>query len=232
MSGRDEHTATPFPKPIEIKLSDVLFLAMRKNLMLFKDLSKHHVHYSFFIYGSTIDCHETLEVDHKHIPLLKIEFDYQVLLQRVMQEVKDNWRAILQIVKIADPEWKDLEVEFIPMQVLIELLSPIAEGVRWKVDQRFLTKLDQSVGHSALRDLAKWDLIIGSGSGYFVLSNGTDCILFDMDRLSGIIENSFELSIRKIHLNHYTLRLAIWYVKIRLLKLIHSAIRHLRKPVS
>jgi hypothetical protein len=229
MSSRDEHTTTPFPKPIEIKLADVLFFAMRKNLILFKDLGKQHIHYSFFIHGSTIDCHQTLEVDHKHIPLLKLEFDWQLLLQRVMKEVRANWRAIFQIVKIDDPEWMDLEVEFIPVQVLMELLSPIAKGMRWNVDQEFLSKLEQSVSHARLRELAQHGVIIGSGSGYFVLSNGTDCILFDIDRLSEIIENSFELSITKIHLKHYTLRSALWYVKMRLLKLTHSAISICRK---
>jgi hypothetical protein len=79
MSSRDEHNTLPLPKPIEIKLADVLFVAMRRTLFLFKDLGKQHVHCSFFIIGSAIDCHETLEVDHKHIPLL--ELDWQVLLQ-------------------------------------------------------------------------------------------------------------------------------------------------------
>lgn len=123
MPSPEDANIIPFPKPVEIKLADVLFFAMRKNLILFKDLGKQHAHYSFFIYGSTIDCHETLEVDHKHIPLLKIEFDWKVLLQRVMKEVGANWRSIFQIVKISDPEWKNLEVEFIPIQVLMELLS-------------------------------------------------------------------------------------------------------------
>jgi hypothetical protein len=35
-----------FPKPLEIKVADVLFSAVRKNLMLFKDLGNEHIHYS------------------------------------------------------------------------------------------------------------------------------------------------------------------------------------------
>jgi len=229
MSSQDEHTTTPFPKPIEIKLADVLFFAMRKNLMLFKDLSKQHIHYSFFIHGSTIDCHETLEVDHKHIPLLKLEFDWQVLLQRVTQEVRANWRLIFQIVKIDDPEWKDLEIEFIPVETLMKLLSPIAKGVRWNVDQEFLSKLELSVGYARLRELAQYGVIVGSGSGYFVLSNGTECFLFDVQTMSETIEKSFELSIRKIHLRYYALNLFLWYIKLRLAILFHSAVKHLRR---
>jgi len=82
MSSPDEQEISPFPKPIELKLADVVFIAMRKNLMLFKDLGKRYAHYSIFINGSIIDCHETLEIENKHVPLLKVEFDWQFLLKR------------------------------------------------------------------------------------------------------------------------------------------------------
>lgn len=71
-------------------------------------------------------------------------------------------------------------------------------------------------------------MIIGSGSGYFILANATDCFLFDTEEISNIIEKSFELSIRKIHLQYYTLSSMFWYVKIRVLLLIHSVVRYFR----
>ena len=229
MPSSDEQEITPFPKPIELKLADVVFITMRKNLMLFKDLGKKYVHYSLFINGSIIDCHETLEIENKHIPLLKVEFDWQFLLKRVSEEIKADWRSIFQIVKIDDPRWEDLEVEFIPIQVLMELLSPIIRGIRWNVDLEFLNKLSQSISYARLGELAKCGMIIGTGSGYLVLANRIECFLFDIDRMSKIIDKSFELSIRRIYLRHYTLGSILWYVKIRLLILIHSVITYFRK---
>ena len=213
-----------------MKLADVLFLAMRKHLMVFKDLtSSKYVHYTMVMNGSLIDFHKTLEDQDKHIPLAKIEFDWQFLLKRVSEEISGNWRSIFQIVKTNDPEWEDLEIEFLPIQVLKELLSPVIKGAKWNVDIGFLEKLESSLGYSRLGNLADCGMIIGSGSGYLVLANGKDCFLFDIDKLSKIIEKSFDTSIRKIHLKHYTLGSTLWYVKIRLLHLAHSSIRHLRK---
>jgi hypothetical protein len=229
MSSPNKQDITPFQKPLEIKLADVLFFAMRKNLMLFKDLGRKYVHYSIFIRGSLIDFHQTFEDQHRHIALAEIEFDWQFLLNRVIENIKADWRSIFQIVKIGDPEWEDLEIEFLPVQVLMELLSPMMKGARWNVDVKSLEKLESSLSYSRLRDLADCGMIIGSGSGYLVLANGTDCFLFDTDKMSKIIEKSFELSIRKIYLKHYTLGSTLWYVKIRLLNLVHSTIRYLRK---
>ena len=229
MSSLDEHDITPFPKPVEIKLADVLFFAMRKNLMLFKDLGKQRVHYSLFINKSMIDFHETLEVEGRHIPLAKIEFDWQFLLNRVMEKIQADWKSIFQIVKTNDPRWEDLEIEFIPVKVLMELLSPMMKGARWNVDVKFLEKLESSLGSSRLEELADCGLIIGTGSGYLVISNGTECFLFDTDKMSKIFDKSFELSIRKIHLSHLTPRSVFWYFRIRLLILINSAIRHLAR---
>jgi len=111
----------------------------------------------------------------------------------------------------------------------MELLSPIIKGIRWNVDLEFLNKLYQSIGHARLGELAKCGMIIGTGSGYLVFASGIECFLFDMDRMSKIIDKSFELSIRRIYLRHYTLGSILWYVKIRLLILIHSAITYFRK---
>ncbi len=229
MSSPNERSITPFPKPVEIKLADVLFFAMRKNLMLFKDLGKQRVHYSLFINKSMIDFHETLEVEGRHIPLAKIEFDWQFLLNRVIEKIKADWRSIFQIVKLDDPRREDLEIEFISLQVLMELLSPMMKGARWNVDVESLEKLESSLSCSKLGDLAGYGMIVGTGSGYLVLANGVECFLFDMDRMSKIIDKSFELSIRSIYLRHHSLGSILWYVKIRLLILIHSAITYFRK---
>lgn len=145
------------------------------------------------------------------------------------EEIRADWRSIFQIVKIDDPAWEDLEVEFIPIQVLMELLSPIIKGIRWNVDLEFLNKLYQSIGYARLRELAKYGMIIGTGSGYLVLTNGIECFLFDMDKMSKIIDKSFELSIRRIYLRHYTPGSILWYIKIKLLILIRSAITYFRK---
>ena len=230
MSNSDEHAITVFPQPIEMKLTDVLFLAIRKHLLVFKDLTgSKYVHYTMVMNGSLIDFHKTLEDQDRHIPLAKIEFDWQFLLKRVSEEIRGDWRSIFQKVKTEDPEWEDLEIEFLPFQVLMELLSPVIKGAKWNVDMGFLEKLESSLVYSRLGNLADYGMIIGSGSGYLVFSNGKDCFLFDSDKLSKIIEKSFNMSIRKIHLKHYTLGLILWYAKIRLLNSVYSSIRHLKK---
>jgi len=81
--------------------------------------------------------------------------------------------------------------------------------------------------YAELGDLVDCGLIIGTGSGYFVIGNGTECCLLDTYKMSKIIEKSFELSIRKIYLKHYTLGSTLWYVKIRLSNLVHSIVRYL-----
>lgn len=209
--------------PIEIKLADVLFFAVRKNLMLFKDLENKHAHYSIFIRGSLIDFHETLEDKHVHIPFAEIEFDWRFLIERIAQEVRKNWRSIFQMVKTDDPSWADLEVEFIPLQLLIELVSPLMQGRRWNVDENFLETLERSVVCSRLGKSSDYGVIIGTGEGYFVMSNGIECFLFDADMLSKIFERSIESSIRKIRLHHFTLHSTFWYTKMKLQILINSA---------
>jgi hypothetical protein len=229
LSSSKKDDTLPLPKPIEIKLADVLFFAMRKNLMLFKDLGKEQVHYSVFIRGSLIDFHKTLEDQHRHIQLAEIEFDWQFFMGRIVQGVWTNWRSIFQGVKTDDPQWADLEVEFIPAKVLMELLSPLVKGARWNVDAAFLQRLGTSVRHARLGELADCGFIIGTGSGYLVISNGTECFLFDTDKMSEIFDKSLESSIRRIRLSHFTPSSMLWYLRIRLLILINSAIRHLRK---
>ncbi|MGB8781013.1 MAG: hypothetical protein WCD81_10250 [Candidatus Bathyarchaeia archaeon] len=229
MSSPKKDNAIQFPKPMEIKLADVLFLSMRKNLMLFKDLAHKNVHYSLFIRGSLIDFHETFEDTHKHLALIEIEFDWQFLMGRVFQEMRRNWRSIFQIVKTDDPKWADLEVDFIPAKAVIELFSPLLKGIRWNVDMRFLERLDTAIGRSRLGELADSGLIMGTGSGYLVMSDGIDCVLFDMGKMSNIVERGFKSSITRVRLRSFTPRLILGYFKLRLLVLNNSAVRFLRK---
>lgn len=219
MSELGESKAIRFT-PVEIKLADVLFFTMRKNLMLFKDLEKKNIHYSIFTYGSTIDVHQTSGKQvKKHVPFAKIEFDWQFLLSRMSEELRADWSSICQIVKCKDPRWEDLEIKFLPIQLLGEFLSFWKKGIRWNINAESLQKLDSALSCSRLRDLADYGKVIGEGSGYLALSDGKDCLLFDYYKLNKILEKNLALSVRKIFLKYYTLGLIFWCVKIRLLYL-------------
>lgn len=148
---------------------------------------------------------------------------------RIIQEVWANWKSIFQSIRTDDPDWADLEVDFIPIQVLMELLSPLMKGTRWNVDAHFLQRLEASVSHVRLEEMGNRGFAIGTGLGYLVLSNGTECFLFDTVKMSKIVERNFESSIKKIHLKHYTLRLVLWYIKMQILILIHSMTRYFTK---
>ena len=60
------------------------------------------------------------------------------------EEIRADWRSIFQTVETDDPEWEDLEIDFISAKTLIELLSPVTEGARWDVDLELLKKHGQS----------------------------------------------------------------------------------------
>src|SRR4030042_7001788 len=104
--------------------------------------------------GSLIGFHKTLEDQDKHIHFVEIEFDGQFLMGRIFQEIRRNWRSVFQIVKADDPKWANLEVDFMPAKVVMELFSPLVKGNRWNVDMRFLERLDSAIGRSRLGDLA------------------------------------------------------------------------------
>ena len=176
-----------------------------------------------------IDVHKTLEDQHKHISLAEIEFDWQFLMGRLYQEMKRNWRYIFQIIKTDDPQWADLEIDFIRVKGLGELFMPFVKGVRWNIDVKFLEKLDKMMASSRLGELNDSEVIIGTGSGYLVMSNGIECVLFDMDKMSNIVERSFELSITRVSLRNFAPRSILGYMKLRLLVLNNSTVRHLRK---
>jgi hypothetical protein len=120
LPSRENDNITPFPKSVEVKLADVLFFAMKKNLMLFKDLGNEQVHYSVFIRGSLIDFHKTLEDQHRHIQLAEIEFDWQFLMGRIVQGVWTNWRSIFQAVKTDDPA---RALSHVPIKITADVAS-------------------------------------------------------------------------------------------------------------
>ena len=230
MSDSDEQDMVPRFTLKEVRLADVLFIAIRKHLMVFKDLTaSRHVHYTMVMTGSLIGFHKTLEDQDKHIHFVEIEFDWQFLIRSITQQIVSNWRSIFQVVKTNDVEWSDLEVEFMPVQVADELFSGLTKGARLNVDEKFVDKLEKSVTHSRLGDLSNRGFIIGTGSGYLVISNGAECLLINTDKMDKLFERSFESSIRKIRLRHFTPRLMISCLRIRLLILRNSAIRHLER---
>jgi hypothetical protein len=235
MSNSDENHPIIAPKPLEIKLADVMFFALRKHLMVFKDLtSSRYVHYTFVITGSMIDAHKTLEDQDRHIPLLEIQFNWKFLMERVIQEINANMKSLFHLIKITDTKWKELDIEYIPTQMLMQLLSPLMKGGRWNCDIEFLEELEQSLTYAKIKDLTGKGLIMGTASHgrdkYLVISNGTDCLLLNYNKISKIIDKNFNLAIRKIQLKHYTIRSIFWYIKIKLLNLFYP--RHLKDSVK
>jgi hypothetical protein len=233
MLNPDELNKTTFVKPLEVKLADVFFFKIGKNLMLVKFLPKNNVHFSVFFNGPMVDFHVTLESEKdptkKHSKLLEMQFDWQFLIERMAQELWTNHYSIFQRATTNDPEWQDLKVEFISLQRFAELVSQIRKRNRWNANTNFLDKLEKSIQYANLGELTNCGFIIGtSPEGYFVLSNGTDCWILDQNKLSKIIDRNLELSIRRIHLKYYVLRSVFWCVKIRLLNLNRIAVDYLR----
>jgi hypothetical protein len=229
-----DNIQAPFPKPFEIKVADAIFLKMRNNMVLFKDLSKPNVHYSAFMYGSTFDLHITQEnqVDakKKHVQLLEPQIDWKFLLERMAQDLKANLSGILQKAKTNDPYWQDMEIEYISPEMLKELLKVGLDRNRWNVDEGFFGKLEKSLQYAKLNELADRSIILGwSSEGFLVLSNGIDCWLLDFEKLFKIINKNFELSIRKFRLKYYTSGTIAWQIRIGLLNLNRITVNHLRR---
>lgn len=63
---------------------------------------------------------------------------------------------------------------------------------------------------------ARAGLNIGTGSGFVVISNGAECLLIGTDKMDRLFERSFEASIRKIRLGHFTPRPMFVCLRIRL----------------
>ena len=231
---KKQEKTNQLPKPMEVKIADAIFLKMRNNMILFKDLNNPKVHYSAFVIGSKFDFHITQEnqVDSKkkYVQLLEFEIDWKYLTERMVQDLKVNLSGILHRVKINDPKWQDMEIEYMSPNMFKEMLQLGFNRHRWNVDEQFFERLESSLQYSKLEELTDKFITVGwSPEGYFVISNGTDCWILDMDKLMKIAIRNFELSIRKFHMNYYTLGLVKWRIKICLMNVNRAVSDFLRK---
>ena len=124
MSNSEDSKKVFFPKPIEIKIADAIFVKIKNNMMLFKDLNKNKVHFSTFIIGSKIDFHLTFEdkdATKKHFKFLELHVDWDYLLEQIIQEVVEHRHTIFRVTKIDDPEIKDLEVDILQTQLIAKI---------------------------------------------------------------------------------------------------------------
>ena len=87
MPNTNELSKAPFPKPVELMIADAFLvrLNMRKNHILFRDLSERDTRYSFWQYDSPLDHRKSILDFHKtiqthgnpriQIPIFKKEYD-------------------------------------------------------------------------------------------------------------------------------------------------------------
>ena len=226
----------PFPKPLEVKIADAIFLKMRNNMFLFKDLSNPKMHYSAFIIGSKFIFHITKEnqvnTKKKHIDLLELEIDWNYLSQKMIQDLKTNLSGIIQKVKTDDPNWHDMEIEYISPEMLKEMYQIGFSRKRWNVDEDFFCRLEKSLQYAKLEELSGKSVMLGwSSEGYIVLSDRIDCWIIDIDKLLRIINKNLELSIRKFHLKYYTFGMLKWWIKIKILNFRQNVINHLMRII-
>lgn len=231
---KEKNGQPPLPKPMEVKIADAIFLKVRNNMVLFKDLSKPKIHYSAFIIGSKFDLHITQEnqVDSKkkHVQLLELQIDWKYLFERMAQDLRANLSSIIHEAKTDDPDWQDMEIEYMSPEMLRELLQIGLRRNRWNVNEEFFCKLEESLQYAKLEELSDKGITVGwSSEGFFVISNGADCWVFDIDRLVRIANRNLELSIRRFHMRYYTLGIFTWRIKICLLNLKRIVTDFLRK---
>jgi len=87
--------------PREIMFGDIFVVAFKKRLIVLKDLRKdQYTHYTFVISDNFFDFHKTIEEEKKHIPILHIEFDWELLISYVLKELKDRWQEVIQLVRV------------------------------------------------------------------------------------------------------------------------------------
>lgn len=195
-----EPNKVPFPKPVECVIADAFYvrLNMGRNHILFKDLSKNHVHYSIFHYGTTLDFHKTLETESnplKRYPIqIKKELDFQPFIERIAQDMIANRNAL---VKMNSSEFQDLEVKFIPMTGLKELFSGLVKSNRWTFSFEFFDDFDRAFRYAKLGELPESSPVMGwSSEGHFTLSCGNHGILFDTNKFSEIFEKNIQRSLK------------------------------------
>lgn len=223
---------TPSFKPLEMKIADAVFFKIRNNMLLIKDLNHPKVHYSAFLFGSTLDIHITSEncsdSRKKHTQVAKLEIDWDFFIQQVIEYVRNNRNNIIKTVKMDDPEWQDLEIKYLPYETLETLQLALCRK-RWNVNEKIIETFE-TLKEAKLKELAGEGLTLSfSSEGLIILSNGTDCMIFDFDELPSIGDKIFASSIRQIDVKHYTVGTLILLIKIRLLNIRREIIHHLTR---
>jgi hypothetical protein len=212
----------PTMKPMEMKLTNSVFVKMRKNMVLFKVLSDSSMHYSLFSYGSTLDLHSTYENrsgKNEHHQLIKMDVDWLFLYNRIAQDIIAYSSLLLKKIKSSDLEFSDLKIEYFSAEMLKELMANALGQNRWNVDQDFFDKFEASLEYGRLGELTGENIKVGwSSEGFIVIAYKDECWILDTEMMTKILMKDFELSVRKIHLNYYTLGTLTWVAKIYLLR--------------
>jgi len=204
MPNTNEPSKAPFPKPVELMIADAFYvrLNMRKNHILFKDLSERDARYSFWQYPSALDhrksildIHKTIQTygnPPKQIPIFKKEYE-QSLMERIAQELMTTSLASFRIVKVNDSALRDLEVKFIPLQEFAELLQSVRRKQRLCFDTCSLIKLEKLIHQAKLKDIDGHGWVIGNSlEGYTVLTDGVNCIFLDTSNYPKILEKNLK----------------------------------------
>lgn len=174
------------------------------NEAIFKDIRNGKIHYSTYFNESSLGFHKTIESQPPiHVPIAKVEVDWKSLIESILLGIKADWKTIFQTVNVQEPKWANLQVDYLPVQVLKELLPPTRKGYLLLNDEHF-EKLLSSLEALKLRNLADRSFGIGTGSGYLVLNYGAKGFLFDTDKFSEIFSQCISSSVGKIRLNHLT----------------------------
>ena len=221
---------------MEIKIADAIFLKIKKNMFLIKDLSNPKIHYSAFMIGSNFDLHITAENESdpkkKHTQLVRLQVDWEFLLENLVNDIKNNLNSIFQHVKTSDPVWQDMEIKYISTENLEKILQIVFGRKRWNVDETFFDKFSEALQDTKFKELTDKGITLGlSSEGFLVLSDGTDCFILNIDKLLTTGNKYLELAIRKFDLKYYTLGTVTWWIKIKLLNLRRNVINHLMRII-
>ncbi|MCJ7631903.1 hypothetical protein MUP77_05835 [Candidatus Bathyarchaeota archaeon] len=80
---------------------------------------------------------------------------------------------------------------------MAEHFFPLIRGRKWNIDEGFMNKFESLMSYSRLRDLTDCELTIRTGY-YYVISNGTNCILTDTAKTTKIFEESLRSSVKDL----------------------------------
>ena len=235
MSISEEQKKLLFPKSLEVKIADTIFILFRKNMLLIKALNIEKVHFSMFIIGPIFDFHLTLENERdpkkKHIKLLQLQLDIEFLLEQIIREVVKHGHTIFRVTKIDDPELQDLEIDIHQTQLLMKLFEKMNNKKRVNIDYEFLNKLDSSQPVK-ISDITENGWIGWTSDEQIIFSDGKKVGLLNFALITDIADKLIEHSIRKITLKYYTPKLLIWWTKIKLLNINRTVVNFLRKISS